>query len=77
MSEPGIFGPLGPEPEPLEKKYQEPWPLGKKIRSRSCLKKVRSRNLALLISLKNMKILKGMLNVTFLQKEWVIDPCLM
>ena len=33
--EPGVFGPL--EPEPLEKKYQEPEPepLGKKIRSRS------------------------------------------
>ena len=36
-SEPGVFGPL--EPEPLEKKYQEPEPLGKKIRSRSRLKK--------------------------------------
>ena len=37
--EPGIFGPL--EPEPLENKYQEPEPvpLGKKIRSRSRLKK--------------------------------------
>ena len=38
-SEPGVFGPL--EPEPLEKKYQEPepQPKGKKIRSRSRLKK--------------------------------------
>ena len=37
--EPGVFGPL--EPEPLKKKYQEPEPepLGKKIRSRSRLKK--------------------------------------
>ena len=33
--EPGVFGPL--EPEPLEKRYHElePEPLGKKIRSRS------------------------------------------
>ena len=44
QSEPGIFGPL--EPEPLEKKYQEPEPLGKKIRSksRSRLKKSRSQS---------------------------------
>ena len=35
--EPGFFGPLEPEPEPLEKKYQMPElePLGNKIRSRS------------------------------------------
>ena len=33
-SEPGVFGSLEPEPEPLEKK-QEPEPLGKKVRSRS------------------------------------------
>ena len=34
----GFFGPLKPEPEPLEKQYQEPEspePLGKNIRSRS------------------------------------------
>ena len=41
--EPGVFSPLEPEPEPLEKKYQEPElepePLGKKIGSRSRLKK--------------------------------------
>ena len=36
-SELGAFGPL--EPEPLEKKYQEQEPLGKKIRSLSRLKK--------------------------------------
>ena len=33
--EPGVFGPM--EPEPLEKKYHEPGPAGKK-RSRSRLK---------------------------------------
>ena len=40
-SDPGVFGTLEPEPEPLEKKYQEPEPLPepepleKKVRSRS------------------------------------------
>ena len=39
--EPGVFGSLEPELEPLEKKKQEPEPepLGKKIRSWSRLKK--------------------------------------
>ena len=37
VQEPGVFGPL--EPETLEKKYQEPEPLGKKIRSQSRWKK--------------------------------------
>ena len=39
--EPGVFGPLEQEPEPLVKIYKEPEPepLGKKIKSRSRLQK--------------------------------------
>ena len=39
MPEPGVFGPLEPEPEPLEKK-QEPKPLGKKKSGAGAAKKL-------------------------------------
>ena len=39
MPEPHVFGPLEPEPEPLEKNYQELEPLGEKSGARDAWKK--------------------------------------